>query len=234
MANPVADISIKNPDTLDLVNNQIHTVTDDAFSTPYMALERVRKVLGYFHIHLPAYRFLEGDEGNTVFDIQQFGIQDGIDDKGEQVNTPESGLFLYFEYRQDDDGLYTIFSEIVEEDDLNDLLDDYEDGEEDEPDPGEPNMDETDLSEDIDVNVPQTLMKIRTKFAKWSDLDNEKDRKNEMASGRENLQELSKEVLKSYRAKADDSLKKAMKAGDKETVKKRLKGLKVATKKYFS
>jgi len=127
MSNPVADPDIHNQETLDLANAAIAEVTDQVFANPYSALERVRKVLNIFSINLPAYRFMEGETGNTVFDINQYGIQSGIDSNGEKIVTPDADLFLYFEYQLNTEGLYEVFGEIVDQDNLQDLLDDYED-----------------------------------------------------------------------------------------------------------
>lgn len=322
MANALRDFDITNPTTLDILNSQISDVTNDAFSTPYMALERVRKVLSYFSIFLPAYRFMDSEEGNTVFQIDQFGKEAGwdLDAKEIKMEKDDSGLFLYFEWGADVDGLYTIFSEVVNEDELNELLDAFDNDDEEPADPNvevyidhsfEPQEDETmnmeesvklaakevvtailpgvktgmgitmrrftrwnsdprkiknDLKnlpakdikniasksgamperaelqkrlarkmvkkmneeKDIDIAVPKTLLSIKTKFAKTVEAESEKDRENEMASGRpvnEGMMDMNKRYFK--RAIADRKLiadkKKEEEAKSKDQPKKVVK-----------
>jgi hypothetical protein len=94
--------------------------------TPYIALEKVRKVLSYFHIHLPAVPFMEGDRGVQVFDVHQFGRLTGMRNDGEVVTKATQPYFIYFEYQQNDKGLFDVFCEVVTQDELDDLLDDAE------------------------------------------------------------------------------------------------------------
>ena len=94
--------------------------------TPYIALEKVRKVLSYFHIHLPAVPFMEGDRGVHVFDVHQFGNLAGMRNDGEVVTKVSQPYSIYFEYQQNDKGMFDVFCEIVTQDELEDLLDDAE------------------------------------------------------------------------------------------------------------
>jgi hypothetical protein len=94
--------------------------------TPYIALEKVRKVLSYFHIHLPAVPFMEGDRGVQVFDVHQFGRLTGMRNDGEVVTKATQPYFIYFEYQQNDKGLFDVFCEVVTQDELDDLVDDAE------------------------------------------------------------------------------------------------------------
>ena len=94
--------------------------------TPYIALEKVRKVLSYFHIHLPAVPFMEGDRGVHVFDVHQFGNLAGMRNDGEVVTKVSQPYSIYFEYQQNDKGMFDVFCEVVTQDELNDLLDDAE------------------------------------------------------------------------------------------------------------
>ena len=111
----------------DNINAYLNGVTSCTFVTPYIALERVSKVLANYHIFLPKYTFMEGDSGLAVFGISQFGGKMGMNDDGEVVTSDDSPFSFYFEYNMNDRGTFDVFAEIVDEDELQELLDDLED-----------------------------------------------------------------------------------------------------------
>jgi hypothetical protein len=146
-------IDIENSSTRDGLNSQLAGVTAGKFVTPYIALERVSKALANFHIFIPRHSFLEGDSGMFVWPINQFGIkfgqnndgtfvQDGavlkdtskgIHPEGEDnkvVSEPnretDKPFSVFFEYRQSDCGMFTIFCEVVSQDELDEILADLE------------------------------------------------------------------------------------------------------------
>lgn len=128
-------IDINDEAVVDAINRNISSVTASACVTPYVALEKVRKILAYYKIFLPQTVFLEGDEGNEVFDINQFGEKFGVTNDGEFKEKNSDGLYLYFEWMTNDDGMIDIFSEIVDEEELDEILADFDDeAEEDEND----------------------------------------------------------------------------------------------------
>lgn len=112
---------------IDSANRYISNVTAKAVVTPYISLEKIRKILSYYKVFLPQTAFLEGDEGNEVFDVSQFGEKYGMTNDGEVKVKNEDGLYLYFEWMMNDEGLFEVFSEIVDEDELDELLSDFED-----------------------------------------------------------------------------------------------------------
>ena len=66
-------IGINQDAVRDNINTFLNGVLGKCFITPYIALERIRKVLANFHIFLPRTTFLEGKRGMEVFMINQFG-----------------------------------------------------------------------------------------------------------------------------------------------------------------
>jgi hypothetical protein len=110
------------------VRDNINTLLTGAMSsctlTPYIALEKVRKVLAYFHIHLDKVPFMEGDRGVQVFDVHQFGKLTGMKNDGEVVTKVSQPYFIYFEYQQNEKGMFDVFCEVVTQDELDDLIDD--------------------------------------------------------------------------------------------------------------
>lgn len=111
----------------DNINTILHGVTGRCFVTPYIAMERVAKVLSNFHIHVPKTTFLENDSGMVSFNISQFGNKFGMQNSGEVVTKNTSPYSLYFEYRMNDKGLFDVFCEIVSQDELDEIMGDLED-----------------------------------------------------------------------------------------------------------
>lgn len=119
-------IDIKDDQVLTALNNGLAEATAMSSLTPYIAWERVRKVLAHYHIHIPR-AYLEGSDGNEVVPVSQFGLKFGETNDGDIVVNDEMPYFLYFEWEMNDKGTYTIFAEIVNEEDLDEILDDYDD-----------------------------------------------------------------------------------------------------------
>lgn len=159
-------IDIEDSSVRDGLNSQLAGVTAGKFITPYIALERVTKALANYHIFIPRHSFLEGDSGMFVWPINQFGIKFGQQDNGTFVQdgevlkdtskgseiegedfktTPEPNkevdkpFSIFFEYRQSDCGMFNVFSEVVSQEELDEILADLEaemndDGEEEDED----------------------------------------------------------------------------------------------------
>ena len=126
-------IGIDDEDAIENINSLLSGITAGGFQTPYIALERVRKTLANFHIHLPKVTFDDGDNDSFTFEISQFGNKMGMTNSGEFVKNDSTPYYLYFEYSLNGMGNYGVFAEIVNEEDLADLMDDEEsDDEEDE------------------------------------------------------------------------------------------------------
>jgi hypothetical protein len=94
---------------------------EGGYLTPYIALEKARKVLASFHIHLPHVAFLEGKEGVTSFPIRQFGEVTGMTNDGQVKTKEDSGYFVYFRYYSYS-GMYSVTCKIVDEEELESLL----------------------------------------------------------------------------------------------------------------
>jgi len=83
-------VGVEMSDVRDNINALLNGVTSTKFVTPYNALERVRKVLANYHIFMPNYTFMEGDQGVAVFPIDQFGFKSGMTDTGKFVTKGEA------------------------------------------------------------------------------------------------------------------------------------------------
>ena len=143
-------IDINDSAVRDGLNGQISGITNGKFLTPYIALERVSKALANFHIFLPKYTFMEGDSGSAVFDCNQFGLKMGQTDDGQVVTANDNKLFVFFEYRMSDCGMFDVFCEIVDETDLDEILADLEAELNDE------GTEEEELDEEVELAGPET------------------------------------------------------------------------------
>lgn len=110
----------------DQINQLLTGVTAMKFVTPYIALERVAKTLANFHIYLPNQGFLEGDSGAASWPIHQYGAKIGQNNDGEVVTTPPAQFSVFFEYRMSDCGMYMVFCELVDQDELDEIMNDLE------------------------------------------------------------------------------------------------------------
>lgn len=163
------------------VRDNINTLLTGALMsctlTPYIALEKVRKVLAYYHISIPGTTFMEGDRGIKTFDVEQFGLKFGLKNDGSVVNfsniakdlthgphsegesfnsntPPETNVsdekfYIYFEYKMNEKGMFDVFSEIVSEVELQDLLNDAEE---------DINSDKTKDDRDEKLNVKEAVI----------------------------------------------------------------------------
>lgn len=127
-------IDINDSAVRDTVNSMLDGITAHCFITPYIALERVSKVLANFHIFLPKYTFMEGDSGLATFPVNQFGEKMGMTNDGHVVTTPSSPFTLWFEYQLNDTGKYDVFCMIVNQDEFHDLVNDLDDDMDDDDD----------------------------------------------------------------------------------------------------
>jgi hypothetical protein len=177
-------IDVRDSDARDNINRILSGITHGRFVTPYIAFERVSKALANFLIYPPRQSFLEGDSGEVHFEIKQFGEKMGMNDDGTVVTAPELPYYIYFEYRLDDNGMFNIFCEVVDEDDLEEIFDDLEDEMNDEDDSEDsldeatlagaetgsrkvPGSNQPDMSDDSDMD-DDIKMKVKKKLAEAS------------------------------------------------------------------
>ena len=124
---PEGFVGIEDSATRDYLNALLAGITAGHFLTPYIALERVSKVLANYQIFPPRTSFLEGDSGSAIWPVNQFGSKFGMNNDGEVGYAPTSNYSIYFEYRMSDGGTYVIYCEVVNQDELDEILADVED-----------------------------------------------------------------------------------------------------------
>ena len=96
-------VGVDNGSVRDNINIHLASVTARSCSTPYHAMEMIRKVLAPFSIFPPQTNFLDGDSGHEVFPIKQFGDKMGMTNDGTVVVTVQGGSppYTYTIYNSD-------------------------------------------------------------------------------------------------------------------------------------
>lgn len=194
----------------DNINSLLNGVTTSGFITPYIALEKIRKVLANFHIFLPKVVFNDGDSGIHTFEISQFGEKIGMTDDGKVVTKENDPYHLYFEWQMNDDGMFDVFSEVVDEEELEELVDDYNEEEDD----------EEELDEEIQINELKgsTARSAEHKAAEkyYTDYDDEAAARKEYMRKKTPEAKEKAEAAKAKREKSKDRVIRFQKYADKK------------------
>lgn len=119
-------VDIENEKIRDGINTELDNATESSSLTPYIALEKVRKILMPYHIHVPRYLFKDDEHGILTFEARQFGDIYGMKDDGQVYTKDEYPYLLYFEYQKNEIGMYDVFCEIIDRADLADIQKDLE------------------------------------------------------------------------------------------------------------
>lgn len=133
------EININNKPVRDNINRLLASATTDFYLTPYLGLEKIRKILARYHIFIPKYTLFDNDHDVAVFEINQFGDVFDVSGKGDDPN-----YYIYFEFIMQTYGNYNIYCELVTGDELESLVNDAEDGAE--------------LNEDIFKNIKKKFI----------------------------------------------------------------------------
>ena len=214
-------VGIDNGPVRDNINLLLANVTTMPYSTPYHAMEAVRRVLVSFHISLPATNFMSGEAGHEAFPINQFGKKMGVLPTGDVVTQMPSAYYVYFEYEMNDRGSFDIFCEIVDEEELNDILDDVEDEESEIEHDAENSYDAYkagNMNEDYDFRAKQdaedsaAIAKRARKPSEkrfWNKAHKENSKKAVTGMDKKNINEISSDLARRYIKKAKESESKA-------------------------
>jgi len=110
----------------DQINAALLRASKKPFLTAYIGLGRMSQVLAPYSLHVPQCTFLEGEKGSKNFKITQFGDHHGTNKEGEVGTWTNDEHSVYFEYSMNDDGMFDIFCEIIDKNDLTDIQNDQE------------------------------------------------------------------------------------------------------------
>jgi hypothetical protein len=116
---------------IESIRDEINSLLDMATScpsiTPYIAFEKARKILSVYHIHPPGGSYMEGEYGSVSFPAEQYGEKTGMDPEGKIVTTNPSDYIIYFEWSENDQGTFDIFTEILDKNEFEEIKKDKED-----------------------------------------------------------------------------------------------------------
>lgn len=104
-------------DKIKLVNYQLGQVTGTAYLTPYIALQRVAKVLAQHNMIVPKAPFLDPDFGDIDIEINTFPNDvTGLDGTGEFTKPTDvvPAYTLKFSWGQNEKGEIEAVAEVVE------------------------------------------------------------------------------------------------------------------------
>src|SRR4249920_333819 len=118
-------VDIESESVREDINALLIRATACSSLTPYIAFYQIVKVLGAFHIHLP-HTMLSGERGHKIFDINQFGLKTGMNNDGKVVTADPSEYKLYFEYEMNDRGMFDVYCEIIDGQELDEIQDDID------------------------------------------------------------------------------------------------------------
>jgi hypothetical protein len=114
-------LKLSEPNTLSKINTDLHRLSSFEYETPYIPLERVRKVLANFGLAIPGVSDLSLDGGEDYFPLTQYGEVSGVSDMADPIEK-EPYHYLYFGWMlSDTTGGYEIHTEIITEDELEEL-----------------------------------------------------------------------------------------------------------------
>ena len=125
---------LKDPRVIDNINNHLEVKLADSMITPYVGLERARKVLHPYGIVIPAVAWLNSDDGDQVFAVYQWGgvygtkgVASKATDTIDTDLTVNPGLSVYFSWSYNDQAnAYDIWCAVVNSDELEELDSDSE------------------------------------------------------------------------------------------------------------
>jgi len=122
-ASTTDDLQPDNVGQIANINIMLKRVSNDIYKNPYEALQRLRQQLAYYSIHLPKFIFTNPTSGETAFEVQQFGGPIGMDTTGRvKTEADPASMFIYFSWNVNDEGMYEIDAELMDEDNLEGIL----------------------------------------------------------------------------------------------------------------
>ena len=89
--------------------------------TPYIGIERARKILAPYSVFIPASGFMDEDQGSKIFGVIQYDSISGMNNKGEVVTKTETPYHIYFTYASFG-GSYMCSCKLVTVDELDEIV----------------------------------------------------------------------------------------------------------------
>ena len=104
-----------------ILDKDNRSLPGNSILSPEIGFERIRKILHTYAIDVPAILDLDQEEGEEVFQVNQFGTPYGPLPSGQfgEIRRP---FYLYAYYFLNDSGYYDFFAQIVDENELEDYV----------------------------------------------------------------------------------------------------------------
>lgn len=103
--------SVVNPAVIPTINGQLNLELNDLIFSPESGVQKIRRVLGAFDIHVPALYDLDPEGDEIIYDLN-----------------PDTHLYII--YSLEDNGSYEFYAELTDSKGLEEIISDDEDEEE--------------------------------------------------------------------------------------------------------
>ena len=110
--------NVEDPDSMQKLNGFVGALADKEYLQPGAAVEQLAMRLGTVGLNFTLPK-IEGDKGNTVVEVSQFGGRFGKDTDGSDINDDgvshkkEGGLKLEFNWEKQANNTYKVFANLV-------------------------------------------------------------------------------------------------------------------------
>ena len=110
--------NVEDPDSMQKLNAYVGALADKEYLQPGAAVEQLAMRLGTVGLNFTLPK-IEGDKGNTVVEVSQFGGRFGKDTDGSDINDDgvshkkEGGLKLEFNWEKQANNTYKVFANLV-------------------------------------------------------------------------------------------------------------------------
>ena len=110
--------NVQDPASLQKLNGFVGALADKEYLQPGAAVEQLAMRLGTVGLNFTLPK-IEGDKGNTVVEVSQFGGRFGKDTDGSDINDDgvshkkEGGLKLEFNWEKQANNTYKVFANLV-------------------------------------------------------------------------------------------------------------------------
>jgi hypothetical protein len=117
-----SSISIHNLETRVEINIRLSKELDDLILSPIVGVQKVRKVLHFYGLDIPALFELEPEGDEIVLEMDQYGkVRDAYDMPQFGGNT-EPLYYLYLIYVLNDKGYYDFHTELTDDEGIKEIL----------------------------------------------------------------------------------------------------------------
>lgn len=112
-------ISISNIKIRSQINIMLGKELNEIILSPVIGIQKIRKVLHYHSLDIPALYELEPEGDEVVIEMNQFGE---ILDYNRPENEEKDCYYLYILYHLNDDGYYEFYAQITDDEGIEEIM----------------------------------------------------------------------------------------------------------------